>query len=426
MKKPIGPASFPRILSSKEALAWAFYDWANSAFAITVISGFFPLFFDYYWAADLKGEESTFYLGLINSLASLAVALFAPFLGTIADHRGKKKEFLLVFALLGISMTAGLWQLGEGKWIWAMGIYGLASIGFAGGNVFYDALLMKVARADQVDRVSSMGYAAGYLGSGILFALQVAMYQYPSFFGLADRVQAVKFSFLTVSLWWAVFSLPLFFFVKEKPATPSSFSFFQLAAMGWRSVVATFRDFKRYRMAGIFLLGYYFYIDGVHTIIRMAVKYASSLGIEPSSMITALLMVQWVAFPATFFYYRFAVVIGIQRGILIAIFGYILITCLGYFMQNETHFFILALGIGLIQGGIQALSRSFYSRLIPAGKEAQFFGFYNTVGKSASIIGPVIMGGISVLSGNERLGILSVIVLLVIGAFFVLRIKIPE
>ena len=398
--------------------SWALYDWANSAFATTIIAGFFPIFFKNYWANPDAPTVSTFYLGLANSIASIIVAAFAPFLGAVADRGSAKKRLLTLFAFLGIVMTGGLWFVREGLWQLAIVFFVAASVGFSGSNIFYDSLLVGVASENKLDDVSSLGFALGYLGGGLLFAVNVLMYLKPEFFGIADGPTAIRISFVTVAIWWAVFSIPILLFVRE-PRDSDTLSIGKALAAGWRQLVGTLKDLKHLKVAALFLLAYWFYIDGVDTIIKMAVDFGTALGFPASSLITALLIVQFVAFPAALAYNAFAKRIGVKRALYVAIVAYAVITLLGFFMQRVWQFYALAICVGLFQGGIQALSRSFYARLIPEAKAAEFFGFYNMLGKFAAVIGPVMMGTVARLTGSNRFGILSVLILFV-GGFWLL------
>ena len=411
---------------NKQAVwSWAFYDWANSAYSTTVMAGFFPLFFKEYWADPNNPTHSTFYLGMANSIASLVVAALAPLLGSVADQGSAKKKFLILFAFLGAIMTGGLWMVAQGNWQMAVFFYVLATIGFASGNVFYDALLPGLASEERVDVVSSLGFGLGYLGGGLLFLVNVFMYLKPEIFGIPDGATAIKISFLSVAVWWAVFTIPLILFVPE-PKNYDTVDFKNAVRMGWIQLVQTFKEIRNMKVVGTFLLAYWFYIDGVDTIIRMAVDYGMSLNFPGESLIIALLIVQFVAFPAALIYGWLASKIGTKTGIMVGIIAYSFITLLGYFMTEAWHFYVLAILIGLFMGGIQALSRSLYTRIIPPAKSAEFFGFYNMLGKFAAIIGPALMGTIALATGSARLGILSILLLFILGAFFLNKVDIEE
>ncbi len=409
----------------KTVFSWALYDWANSAFATTVMAGFFPLFFEAYWSVNVDTTTTTYYLGLGNSIASIIVAAMAPFLGAIADKMSGKKKLLSFFAFLGIIMTGGLWLISAGKWQMAITFYILGTVGFSGGNIFYDSLLTGVASDEKVDYVSSLGFAMGYIGGGVLFTINVLMFLMPETFGLVDDVQAIKISFLSVGIWWAVFSIPIMIWVKE-PYLENSLPLKKAVKGGWKQLKSTFQEIRHLKYVGMFLLGYWFYIDGVDTIIKMAVDYGTSLGFESSDLITALLITQFVAFPGTLLFNKFAKKIGVKRGVLVAIGAYIGITVGGFYMNDETDFYVLAILIGCFQGGIQALSRSLYSRLIPKKKSAEFYGFFNMLGKFAAVLGPVMIGVVSRQTGSNRYGILSIIVLFIIGGIILYLVDLEE
>ena len=405
--------------------SWAFYDWANSAYSTTVIAGFFPLFFKEYWADPHNPNQSTFYLGMANSIASMVVAALAPLLGSVADRGSAKKKFLTFFAFLGVIMTGGLWIVAQGNWQMAVLFYVMATIGFSSGNVFYDSLLPGLVSEERVDAVSSLGFGLGYLGGGLLFLVNVFMYLKPEMFGIPDGATAIKLSFLSVAIWWAVFTIPLILFVPE-PKNYETVDFNNAIRMGWVQLVQTFKEIRNMKVVGTFLLAYWFYIDGVDTIIRMAVDYGMSLNFPGESLIIALLIAQFVAFPAALIYGRLASKIGTKMAIMVGIIAYSFITFLGYFMTEPWHFYVLAILIGLFMGGIQALSRSLYTRIIPPEKSAEFFGFYNMLGKFAAIIGPALMGTIALVTGSARLGILSILLLFILGAFFLNKVDIEE
>jgi len=400
--------------SSKRILAWSIYDFGNSAFATTVIAGFFPIFFKEYWSVGVDVTESTFKLGLANSISGLIVVLLAPVLGAIADRGGAKKKFLATFAALGCAMTISLFFVGEGNWILAAAFFIAGTVGFSGGNAFYDSLIVDVTGEDKVDLVSAFGYAMGYLGGGILFAVNVFMVLQPSFFGLVDKTQAVRISFLTVGLWWAVFTIPLLLFVKEtKPRRSESWT--QTVNEGFGQLFDTFRRIRHLKVVSLFLAGYWLYIDGVHTVIRMAIDYGMSIGLDSNRLILALLVVQFVGFPAAIVFGKLGQKLGAKTGIYIGIAVYILITFWAYYLDSEIEFFGMAVAIGLVQGGIQSLSRSFYTRIIPEGQAAEFFGFYNMVGKFAAVLGPFLMGWMALATGDSRKGIFSITALLLLG-----------
>ena len=401
------------LFRNRPIFSWALYDWANSVFATTVMAGFFPVFFKQYWNPGVEATISTARLGFANTAASVIILVAAPVLGAIADGGGARKKYLGVFTALGIVMAAGLYFVAQGDWAMAALVYALAVVGFSGGIVFYDALIMSVSSPDRYDEVSCFGYSLGYIGGGVLFAINVAMVLSPATFGIPDSAAAVQISFVTVAVWWLVFSIPLFRNVPEPPRTGATTS---AVSTGFRSLVKTIREHRAHRMALLFLVAYFFYIDGVHTIIRMAVDYGLALGFPDDSLIVALLIVQFVGFPAALVYGYVARRVGPKPTLYFGVVVYVAVTIYAYFMTSVIEFYILAVVIGLVQGGVQAVSRSLYARFVPAAQSGEFFGFFNMIGRFGAIIGPSLVAITVLLTGNSRLGILSVIVVLVIGA----------
>lgn len=404
--------------------AWAMYDWANSAFATTVMAGFFPLFFKLYWSQGVEVTRSTYFLGVANSVASLLIVLLAPLLGAIADTGGIRKRMLASFACLGVLATGSLYLIQEGMWPFAILLYVIAVTGFSGANVFYDALLVIVSKTEDRHRVSALGFALGYLGGGILFLVNVLMYLFPNYFGLIDGSSAILWSFITVAVWWTVFSIPILLWVEE-PQPGIGKRRFDVAG-GFTALAQTARNLKNYRAAWFFLLAYWLYIDGVDTIVRMSVDYGLNIGLGQDSLITALLMVQFIGFPAAIAFGRLGERYGARKGIWVCLWSYVGITIFAYFMDSAIEMYILAAVIGLVQGGIQALSRSIFSQLIPAERNAEFFGFYNVVGKAAAVFGPFLMGLITLMTGSPRIGILSILSLFFAGMIVFWRTKNAE
>ena len=408
----------------RRVLAWALYDWANSAYATVVIAGFFPIFFREYWAAGLEQAERTFWLGTANSASSLLIVLLAPLLGAVADRAGLRRRFLFRFALLGIIATATLWFVGAGQWGAAAAAFAIATVGFMGANVFYDALIVEVAPVGHGDRVSALGYALGYLGGGVLFAACVVLVLMPEAFGLAGKSTAVRLSFLLTAAWWAVFSIPLLRTVRERDGAvrlPARRAF----AEGAAQLARTLRDVAAHRQVALFLGGYFLYIDGVDTVVRMAVDYGMSIGFGSNDLIAALLLVQFIGFPATLAFGRLARPLGARGGILLALALYAGATVWASVMTETWEFYGLAVTIGLVQGGVQALSRSFFARLVPPDCAAEFFGFYNMMGKFAAVIGPFLVGWVGWLAGDPRTGILSLLLLFGGGALLLCRVRDP-
>ena len=407
-------------LARRPVVGWALYDWANSAFATTVMAGFFPVFFKQYWSVDAAANVSTFRLGLANGAGSLLIALLAPLLGAVADRGGARLRMLAFFTLLGAAMTAALYWVQQGDWVAATVCYALAGFGFAGGVTFNDALLVDVAQPAEYDLVSAYGYALGYAGGGLMLLLNVGMVSSPASFGLASAAEAVRLAFPMVAGWWLLFALPGLLWIREqKPARPLPFA--AAARAGWRELRSTIGEVRRLRPLVWFLLAYWMYIDGVNTIIKMAVDFGLSLGFQQQSLIAALLITQFVAFPAALAFGWLGGRIGARNGILIAIAVYSVTTVAAYWMQTISHFYLLAAVIGLVQGGIQSLSRSYFASLVPAGKQGEFFGFYNMMGKFAAVLGPLLVGSTALITGSTRIGILSVIVLFAGGAALLWR-----
>ncbi|RJQ14149.1 MAG: MFS transporter [Nitrospiraceae bacterium] len=405
----------------KATIGWALYDWANSAFATTVMAGFFPIFFKQFWSVGSDTSVSTARLGLANSIAGVTVALLAPVLGAIADKGTSRKKFLMFFAYMGVVMTLSLYLVSGGNWPAAIVLYIFAVIGFSGGNIFYDSLITAVASEKRLHSVSALGFSLGYLGGGILFAMNVWMTLRPETFGFADVQEAVRVSFISVGVWWAVFSIPLLVFVKE-PVSSKAAGISAIRA-GLAQLKETFHEIRHLKTIFLFLFAYWLYIDGVDTIVVMAVDYGMSIGLQSNDLIVALLITQFVGFPCAIGFGYLGGKIGAKKSIFIAIAVYLFVSIWGAFMQSRNEFYILAITVGFVQGGIQALSRSFFARIIPVEKSAEYFGFYNMIGKFAAVIGPVLMGGTGLIvrsmgHSNEiasRVGITSVSLLFIAG-----------
>jgi MFS transporter, UMF1 family len=394
--------------------AWALTAWANHAFITTVLVGLFPIFFDKYWAASLPGPSSTFYLGLTNSSASFLVMLLAPWLGALADRRGRKRRWFGVCTLIGAVATALLALVGAGHWGLALVVFGCASLSFWAGSSFQDALIVHVAEPQESNRVSALGFALGYLGGGLLFLLNVLMVLHPSWFLLPSATAAIRIAFLDVAVWWIVFTLPMFHYVTEAPPTD------ELA--GWRELWATIRSVLRDRPVLNFLLAYWLYIDGISTVQIMATDFGSKLGFSSSALIQALLLVQFIAFPFALLFGRLGDRIGSKRAIYLGLAVFVAITVYAYFMRSEWQFYVLAAAFGTVQGGVQALSRSYFTTLIPRERSGEYFGFYNMLAKFAAVLGPLLMGVVAITTGNQRLSILVLALFFVVGAWLLARV----
>ena len=399
----------------KDAISWALYDWANSAFATTVMAGFFPIFYKSYWASDLSNLESTAMVGYANSLSGLIVVLLAPILGAYADIGTKRKKLLLLFASLGILCTASFYFIPQGEWMLAAVLYAIAAVGFSGGNVFYDSLIVSVSDNENRNRVSALGYSLGYLGGGLLFLINVIMFLNPQLFGIESQSNAVLLSFFMVAVWWAFFSIPLLRNVKEEDSERENPRFIQALKQSFNEVYQTLSEVRKYKNVAIFLLAYWFYMDGIDTIVRMATAYGTDIGLDAASMITALILTQFVGFPSTLIFGYFADRLGFKKILTIGILVYILISIFASRITTAAEFYAMAIVVGLVMGGVQAVSRAYFSSIIPKDKEAQFFGFYNLVGKSAVVAGPALLAWISMIFNTPRAGILGLLVLFIPG-----------
>jgi UMF1 family MFS transporter len=401
--------------------AWCMYDWANSAFATTIMAALLPPYFSTVAAAGLAPNQATSIWGYSVSIAMLLAAVLAPILGAISDHTGSKKRFMRVFLGVAIVATGLLYFIGEGDWLAAVIFYVVASIGNAGANVFYDSLLPHVAHADEIDQVSARGYALGYLGGGLLLLVNLLWYLMPETFGFADSGVAVRASFFSVAVWWAVFSVPLFRQVPEPPAYPHDTGVNPVRA-GFARLGRTLHEIRRYRELFKFLIAFWLYADGIGTIIKMATIYGAEIGIGTADLAGALLLTQIVGVPMTFVFGSLAKRLGTKRSIMLALSVYAVITIAGYFMSQPWHFWILAGVVGTVQGGSQALSRSLFGSMTPKDRSAEFFGFFDISSKFAGIAGPLLFGLTSTLAGSSRWSIVSLVIFFVVGGLLLLRV----
>ena len=406
----------------RPVLGWAAYDWANSAFSLTVVTAFVPVLLSEYWNDGADSTVTTFRLGMANGVASLIIALSAPLIGAIADLAGRRKGLMFLFAALGIIMTGSLFLVARGQWPVAVLCYVLASIGFANSNSLYDGLMVHVAPTTHYDRVSAYGYALGYLGGALLFTVNVIMVANPAMFGLVDEVQAIRIAFIMVAVWWLIFTLPLLLWVKEprdavrgKPVSES-----------FRQLLGTMKDIVRHPNIAMFLVAYWLYIDGVFTIIKMAVDYGLSQGLSMQDLIMAILITNFVGFPAALLFGRIGLQLGAKNGLIIALIVYTVVTLAAAFITTAVEFYVLAICIGLVQGGVQSLSRSFFARMIPHEQSAEYFGFFNMIGKFSAVLGPMLTGIVALSFGSQRIGILSILALFVSGLWLLLKVQQPS
>jgi len=404
--------------------AWTMYDWANSAFATTIMAAVLPVYYASVAGVNLPGNHATVYWGYTTSIALLIAAIISPILGAMADFRGAKKRYLTGFALAGIFGTALLFFVSTGDWLMASTFFIIGNIGFAGANVFYDSLLPHIARPDEIDQVSTKGYAMGYLGGGLLLAVNLAMIMLSP-----DHLTALmtRLSFLTVAIWWLLFTIPLLRRVPEpgRRVLTGEASFNPVQA-SFSRLAKTFGEITKYRELLKFLVAFWLYNDGIGTIIKMATIYGAEIGIGQTDLIGALLMVQFIGIPFSFAFGWLAKKIGAKTSIYIALLVYTAIAIGGYFMQTAIHFWMLGFAVAIVQGGSQALSRSLFGRMVPKSKSAEFFGFFSVSAKFAGIAGPFIFAVVGQIMGHSRLSIASLIIFFIAGGLLLTRVDVKE
>jgi UMF1 family MFS transporter len=482
---------------------WVMYDWANSAFATTIMAAVLPTFYSAVAAAGaLTPVQASSAWGYTNTIGMLLVALAAPVLGAIADYSGTKKRFLAAFAIPGILAVSLMVLVSTGDWLLASALYIVGEIGFSGSGIFYDSLLPHITRSDEIDMVSARGYAMGYLGGGILLAINILWILMPDTFGMtalgarfgvSGSEMASRMSFLSVGVWWAVFSIPLFRNVPEPPKTRlAEEGRVNPVAGGFQRLARTFRELRLYRQLLIFIIAFWIYNDGIGTIIKMATIYGSEIGIGQTDLIGALLLTQFVGIPFTLLFGRLAKqndprqpfflslvlynavtipLIGIlsprlgitsgpvavalvlanqviallfswligqrmlagparrfnaKKAILLGLAVYTLVSVWSYFMNTAAEFWLLAVMVGLVQGGSQALSRSLFGNMTPKAQSAEFFGFYDMSSKFAGIAGPLLFAVVGQITGTSRLSIISLVVFFVVGGFLLTRVDVDE
>lgn len=403
-----------KAIKKKLQRSWMMYDFGNSAFATTIMAAVLPVYYANVAASGLEDGLATSYWGYSQSISVLIVAILAPILGAISDFSAAKKKFLQFFLFMGVIASILLAFVGEGDYILASVLFIIGSIGFSGGNVFYDGFLPEVADKDEIDKVSAGGFAYGYIGGGVLLTINILMIMNPHWFGLPDTVVATQLSFASVGIWWLVFSIPLLKNIKDekKMVVKRNRSYI---AIGFSRVGNTFREIKQYKQALLFLFAFWLYNDGISTIMRMATIYGAEIGIAGNDLIVALLITQFVGIPFTFFFGWLAAKITAKRALYITLITYMTITILGYLMTSAIHFYLLAIAVGMVQGGAQSLSRSIFGRMIPKNKHAEFFGFYGISSKFAAMFGPFLFAFIGQVTGNSRYGIISLIFFFIAG-----------
>jgi MFS transporter, UMF1 family len=414
----------PAATHARAVRAWCLYDWANSAFATTVMAAMYPPFFRALaTSAGIPSSRATALWGYTVALSLAVVALAGPLLGAFADLAGARKRFLAGAVVIGAGATAATVLVGSGDWRLAAVLFILGAVGFAGGNVFYESLLPSLASRDELDRVSARGYAFGYLGGGLLLVLNALWVLAPQRFGLADQAAAVRASFLSVAVWWALFSLPLFRSVPEPPAAAPPGTRITLLD-GLRRLAAGLAEAGRRRQLLAFLVAFWLYNDGITTIIKMATAYGDELGIGLGHMVAALVLTQVIGVPCSLLFGRLAGPLGARRAIQLGLAVYAAITVAGAFMSRPWHFYLLAAAVGTVQGGTQALSRSLFAAMVPRHRTAELFGFFSTSEKLAGIVGPLLFAVATDLSGSARPGIAALVVLFVAGALLLGRVDV--
>jgi len=404
---------------SAEAKAWILYDGGNSAFATTVIAAFFPIFFNDFWASGLEAEVKTAYLGWGLTISNLVLLFTSPFIGALTDISRTTKILFTGFGAISIISVAVLYFIPAGSWLQALIFFGIANYCFAAGNTLYDKMLVQVSDESNIARISSYGFAFGYLGGGLLFLINAAMTIKPEFFGLSSVADAVRWSFLSVSVWWTLFLIPILLKIQDKgvnlPGSP-----FKLA---YTKVFNTLKTVSAKKNVFIFLLAFFLYIDGVHTIMAMAADFALNLGLPSSDVIIALILVQFVAFPTTLLWSKFAYKFGDKNTLLFTISLYLIVIGYSVFLSNAIEFYILASMVGAIQGGIQSISRSYYATLIPQDESGEYFGFYNMFGRAGAFMGPALVAIFVTFFQDTRYGLIPIAALFIMGAIILLKVK---
>ena len=410
----------------REVVSWMFYDWANSAFATVMMAAVLPVYYSQVAASSLSPNIASSYWGYTNTIAMIVIAFLAPVLGAISDMKHSKLNFLKFFVFLGVISSALLFFVKSGHWFFASILYIIGRVGFSGGNLFYDSFLPHIAKEDKVDIISTLGYAFGYLGGGLLLAINLLMIMSPEIFGLNDTQFATRLTFITVALWWTLFSIPIFKHVSEPQIKQIIIEKKNIVIIGFRRVKQTLKEIRNFRQVFLFLLAFWLYNDGIGTIMVMAVIFGTEIGIGQEHLIGAILTVQFLGIPCTILFGKLAQKITAKRAIYLGLIVYTLIAIGGYFMTSAFHFWLLAIGVGMVQGGTQALSRSLFALMTPQSKSAEFFGFFDISQKFSGMVGPAIFGLIGHLTGSSRLSILALIVFFIGGMFMLEKVRLPE
>ena len=408
---------------SREIKAWISYDLGNSAFATTVLAAFFPIFYNQYWSSNIDSTLSAQYLSWTLVISNLTLLFTAPLIGAITDISKSTKKLFISMVMISIIGTGLLYTLEAGLWLYALIFFGIANYFFSASNVIYDKILVQIASPSLFSKISGYGYAWGYFGGGFLFLINACMSLYPELFGLSSQAEAIRWSFITVSIWWFIFLIPLAVTYKEPSAKVVEN---QVIRNSFKNLVNTFISISQYRNAFIFLIAFFLFIDGVHTVVALAATFALNLGLDSSSVIIALLMVQFIAFPSTLMWAYVGEKYSDKFVINFSILIYILIIIYTLFLSNAMEFYILAAMVGFVQGGIQGSSRGLFAKLIPHDEAGEFFGLFNTFGKAGAFMGPALVGLFLALFENVRISLLPILVLFVMGLIVLYFVKTDE
>lgn len=405
---------------TKTVKSWIAYDAGNSAFATTVVAAFFPIFYLEFWASTMPKVEASIYLNWTLVICNTLILLSGPVIGAYTDINRSTKSALNIFTIIGALFVGSLFFIDVGSWLYALIFFGIANYCFCVAQIPYDKILTKITTPNNFSIISNQGYAWGYFGGGALFLLNALMSIYPSSFGLASQAEAIRVSFLMVSIWWLLFLIPLFLNFKETKTEQHSISVF---SSSFKNIFNTLKSVYQYKNAFLFLIAFFLFIDGAHTVIYLASTFALNLGLETSSIIQALILVQFVAFPATLLWGYVANKYGDKLVLYITIASYICIIVYSTTLSSAFEFYLLAAWVGFVQGGIQGSSRGMFGKLIPKEKAGEFFGLYNVMGRAGAILGPLMVGTLLTLYGNVRIALLPIAVLFIIGGLLLIRVK---
>ena len=408
---------------SKEIKAWISYDLGSSAFATTVLAAFFPIFYNQYWSSNIESVLSAQYLSWTLVISNLTLLFTAPLIGAITDISRSTKKLFVSMVMISIIGTGFLYTLQAGSWLYALIFFGIANYFFSASNVIYDKILVQISSPDLFSKISGYGYAWGYFGGGFLFLINACMSLYPELFGLSSQADAIRWSFITVSVWWFIFLIPLAITYKEPSAKVVEN---QVIKNSFKNLMNTFISISQYRNAFIFLIAFFLFIDGVHTVVALAATFALNLGLDSSSVIIALLMVQFIAFPSTLMWAYVGEKYSDKFVINFSILIYIVIIIYTLFLSSAMEFYILAAMVGFVQGGIQGSSRGLFAKLIPHDKAGEFFGLFNTFGKAGAFMGPALVGLFLALFESVRISLLPILVLFVLGLIVLYFVKTDE